>query len=143
MQDAREALMVQRRSDGTVTRRPLSPHLQVYRPQITTVLSVLHRGTGIALAAGTLLLVAWLVAAASSPAAYDGVAGFVGSPFGLLLLFGWSVALIYHLLNGIRHLAWDAGLGFEKGEYYRSGKAVVIGTGALTVVVWLVGLIAW
>ncbi len=143
MQDAREALMVQRRSDGSVTRRPLSPHLQVYRPQITSVLSVLHRATGIALAAGTLQLVAWLVAAATSPAAYRGVAGFIGSPFGLLLLFGWSVALIYHLLNGIRHLVWDAGLGFEKDEYHRSGMAVVIGTGALTVAVWLVGLIAW
>ena len=89
--------------------RPLSPHLQVYRPQLTSVMSILHRLTGIALAVGTLLLVAWLVAAATSPQAFGAIQAFNGSWIGRVLLFGWSFALFYHLCNGIRHLFWDAG----------------------------------
>jgi succinate dehydrogenase / fumarate reductase cytochrome b subunit len=124
-------------------RRPLSPHLQVYRPQLTSVLSIMHRITGVALSAGTLLLVWWLVAAASGPEAYAAASGFVGSVLGLLLLLGWSAALFYHLFNGIRHLVWDAGYGFDLPTVYRSGWAVVIATGALTVLAWIVGLVAW
>ena len=93
--------------------RPLSPHLQVYKPQITSVLSISHRLTGVALAAGTLLLAAWIIAAAMGPAAHARVAGFAGSWLGQLMLFGWSVALFYHLLNGIRHLFWDTGRGLD------------------------------
>ncbi len=89
--------------------RPLSPHLQIYRWQLTSVLSILHRATGVALSAGTILLVWWLVAAASGPEAYEGVQEFLGSWLGLLLLFGWSLSLFYHLCNGIRHLVWDTG----------------------------------
>ncbi len=84
--------------------RPLSPHLQVYRPQLTSVLSILHRITGVALAIGTLLLVWWLIAAAAGPGAYDAAQGFIGSILGRLLLLGWTFALFYHLANGIRHL---------------------------------------
>ena len=124
----------------SVQNRPLSPHLQVYRPQLTSVLSILHRATGVAVAAGTLLLVYWLASAAAGPEAYAGAQGFVGSPLGLILLFGWSVALFYHLCNGIRHLAWDAGFGFELPSVYRSGWAVVIGTAVLTLLAWIVGL---
>ena len=140
MAAVRDELMVARATDGRIIRRPLSPHLQVYRPQITSVLSIMHRFTGIALSVGMLLLVAWLVAAAKSPAAYAAVAGFIGSWIGLVLLFGWTAALWFHLLNGIRHLTWDAGHGFELSTTHRSGWAVVIGTAALTILVWI---IAW
>ena len=143
MKDVRDALMVARASDGRLIRRPLSPHLQVYRPQITTVVSILHRITGVGLGVGTLLLTWWLVAAATSAEAFGTVQGFIGSPIGLLLLFGWTLALFFHLCNGIRHLAWDVGVGFEKTEYHATGWAVVIASGALTVLVWIIGLVIW
>lgn len=116
--------------------RPLSPHLQIYRWQITMLMSIAHRITGVALAVGTLLLVWWLVALAAGPAAFAQAQGFIGSWFGLLLLFGWSVALFYHLCNGIRHLIWDAGRGFEISSMYASGYAVLAATAALTVIAW-------
>lgn len=119
--------------------RPLSPHLQVYRPQITSTLSILHRLTGLALAVGTLLLTWWLVAAAAGPEAFATAQGFIGSILGRLLLFGWTVALFYHLCNGIRHLVWDAGYGFGIETTTRSGWAVVIATAALTLVAWIAG----
>ena len=121
--------------------RPLSPHLQVYRPQLTSVLSIFHRFPGISLSVGTRLLVCWLAAAAACPDTFNSAQNFVGSWFGILLLFGWSVALFYHLCNGIRHLFWDAGYGFELPQAYASGWAVVIATGVLTLLSWIVGLI--
>lgn len=120
--------------------RPLSPHLQVYRPQLTSVLSITHRATGVALAAGTLLLVCWLIAAASGPQAFASLQSFMGSWLGLLLLFGWSVSLFYHLANGIRHLFWDAGLGFDLKTAYASGWAVLAATVALTLIAWVIAL---
>ena len=120
--------------------RPLSPHLQIYRPQITSVLSILHRATGIALSVGTLMLTWWLVAAASGPAAFASAQGFIASWFGLLLLFGWTFALFFHLCNGIRHLFWDAGQGLEIKQVYASGWAVVAASGGLTVLAWIIGL---
>jgi succinate dehydrogenase / fumarate reductase cytochrome b subunit len=122
--------------------RPLSPHLQVYRPQLTSTLSILHRITGVFLTLGTLVLVWWLVAAASGPDYFPYVQGWIGSWIGYLLLFGWSAALFYHLTNGIRHLVWDAGYGFELATVYRSGYAVVAATAALTLLAWIVGLAA-
>jgi len=122
--------------------RPLSPHLQVYQPQLTSVLSIMHRLTGIALGVGTLLLVYWLVSAASGPEAFASAQAFIGSVIGYLLLLGWSVSLFYHLANGIRHLFWDAGYGFELEHAYRSGWAVLIATAALTVLAWIIGLAA-
>jgi succinate dehydrogenase / fumarate reductase cytochrome b subunit len=119
--------------------RPLSPHLQVYRFQWTMALSILHRITGVALAVGTLLLVWWLVAAASGPEAFATVQGFIGSILGRLLLFGWTLALFYHLCNGIRHLVWDAGYGFELDVAYRSGLAVLGASVALTLISWILG----
>lgn len=119
--------------------RPLSPHLQVYRPQLTSVLSILHRLTGIALALGTLLLVWWLIAAATGPTAFDNIQSFIGSIFGRILLFGWSFALFYHLCNGIRHLVWDSGRGFEISTAYASGWLVVIASALLTVISWIAG----
>src|SRR4051794_10394846 len=118
--------------------RPLSPHLQVYRWQLTSVLSILHRVTGVALTAGTILLVWWLVAAASGPDSFDGVQGFLGSWIGLLLLFGWSVALFYHLGNGIRHLWGGTGHGLGLRRVYMSGWAVLAGTAVLTLIAWVV-----
>jgi succinate dehydrogenase / fumarate reductase cytochrome b subunit len=120
--------------------RPLSPHLQIYRWQITSVLSILHRAMGVALSAGTILLAAWLIAAASGPDAFDAMQGFVGSWFGMLLLLGWSVALFYHLLNGVRHLFWDAGYGLDIRTVHASGWAVVAGTAVLTLLAWGIGL---
>jgi succinate dehydrogenase / fumarate reductase cytochrome b subunit len=137
MTDVREALMVGRTSDGKTVRRPLSPHPQIYKPQLTTALSIFHRLTGVALSVGTLLLVWWLVAAASSDAAYASASGFMRSPIGYLLLFGWTVALWYHFCSGIRHLVWDAGFGFELPQVHASGKAVLLGTVALTMLTWL------
>ena len=117
--------------------RPLSPHLQVYRPQLTSVLSILHRITGIGLAIGTLLLVWWLIAAAIGPTAFNTVQSFIGSIIGRILLLGWSFALFYHLSNGIRHLVWDAGKGFELTTAYASGRLVVAGSVVLTAISWI------
>ncbi|MGF1629241.1 MAG: succinate dehydrogenase, cytochrome b556 subunit [Kiloniellaceae bacterium] len=126
----------------TSSNRPLSPHLQVYRPQITSILSILHRLTGVALAVGTLLLTYWLVAAASGPEAFADAQGLIGSILGRLLLFGWSFALFYHLCNGIRHLAWDAGYGFEIDTATRTGWIVVAASTVLTLLCWVAGYIA-
>jgi succinate dehydrogenase / fumarate reductase cytochrome b subunit len=116
--------------------RPLSPHLQVYRPQLTSVLSICHRIAGVGLMAGTLLLTAWLVAAAQGPEAYEILQVWLASWFGKVLLLGWTVCLFYHLLNGIRHLLWDAGWGFELKQAYATGWVVVAGTVALTLAAW-------
>jgi succinate dehydrogenase / fumarate reductase, cytochrome b subunit len=123
--------------------RPLSPHLQVYRWQLTSVLSILHRVTGVALTVGTILLVWWLLAAANGPDSFESAQGFVGSPIGLLLLFGWSVALFYHLCNGLRHLWWDTGRGLDLPSVYASGWAVLVGTAILTIVAWVAGIASW
>lgn len=122
--------------------RPLSPHLQVYKPQLTSVLSILHRITGVGLGLGTLLLTWWLVAAAYGPDAFEVVQSFVASWFGRLVLFGFTYALFYHLCNGIRHLFWDAGWGFELKTAYASGWLVVIASLGLTLVSWIAGYLA-
>ena len=132
MTDTRDALMIARGSDGRLVQRPLSPHLQVYRPQLTSVLSILNRATGIALSVGTLLLAWWFVAAATSDRSYAAVSWFMRSPVGLLFLLGWIGSLWYHFCNGIRHLAWDAGFGFDLPQVHTTGWAVVIATAVLT-----------
>lgn len=142
MKDVREAMFVGRASDGRTVRRPLSPHLQVYKPQISSTLSILHRMTGIALSAGAVVLVVWLVAAATSDEAYAWVGALLGSLIGKLLLFGWTAALWYHFCAGIRHLAWDAGYGFELPRMHQTGRLVVIAALVLTVLTWLVVLSA-
>src|ERR1700761_7716531 len=135
--------MIARNTDGKLVRRPLSPHLQVYRWPLSMALSILHRVSGVGLGVGTLLLTWWLAAAALSDDAYADAQWFLGSAFGLLLLFGWSVALIFHFCSGIRHLFWDAGIGFDQPRYNTSGWAVVIATGVATVLLWIIGLAAW
>jgi|SRR4051812_5122961 succinate dehydrogenase / fumarate reductase cytochrome b subunit len=120
--------------------RPLSPHLQIYRPQLTSVLSITHRATGVALAVGTLLLVWWLLAAATGPEQFAVVQAVLGSWIGRLLLLGWSWALFYHLANGIRHLFWDAGRGLGIKASYRSGWTVVLASIVLTAITWWMAL---
>ena len=117
--------------------RPMSPHLQIYRPQLTSMLSIIHRITGVGLALGAVLVVWWLLAAATSADYFATVDGLLTSWIGYLVLLGSTWALAYHLLNGIRHLFWDMGHGFEIETVERSGMAVVIGSGALTVLLWL------
>ena len=117
--------------------RPLSPDLQIYRPQLTSVLSISHRVTGIALSVGTLLLILWLIAAVVGPQAYQVVQGFVRSWFGLVLMFGWTFSLFFHLCNGIRHLVWDTGYGFELRTIYASGWTVVAASTMLTAATWI------
>ena len=119
--------------------RPLSPHLQVYRFQWTMALSISHRITGVGLALGTLLLVYWLAAAAAGPEAFATAQAVIGSFLGRLLLFGWTFALFYHLCNGIRHLVWDAGYGFELDTSYRSGLVVIAASVVLTLLSWILG----
>jgi succinate dehydrogenase cytochrome b subunit len=116
--------------------RPLSPHLMVYRWQLTMVLSIVHRATGVALAVGTLLLITALLALAAGPEAYANVQALCASKLGMLFLFGWSWALCYHLCNGIRHLAWDTGWGFEIPRVYLTGWAVVVVSVLMTVAIW-------
>ncbi len=119
--------------------RPLSPHLQVYRWQITMVMSIVHRATGVALAIGLMLLVLWVVAAATGPEAYTHLRELLATPLGLLILAGLTFALFFHLCNGVRHLFWDAGMGFEKNQYHASGWMVVVVSLVLTLAVLLVG----
>jgi succinate dehydrogenase / fumarate reductase cytochrome b subunit len=117
--------------------RPLSPHLQIYRPQITSILSILHRISGVILSLGLVVLVYWLASAAAGPEAYAGAVATLGSGFGKFLMFGWTLAFFYHLLNGIRHLVWDSGRGFEIPEVYRSGWTVVVLSLVMTAVFWV------
>jgi succinate dehydrogenase / fumarate reductase cytochrome b subunit len=125
--------------EAKMTERPVSPHLQIYRWPLPMLMSILHRFTGGALYFGTLLVAWWLTAAGSGPKAYGKVAGFVDSFFGRLILFGYTWALIHHMLGGIRHLIWDTGRGFSQQE--REGLALATGVGSviLTVLLWIVG----
>ncbi len=119
--------------------RPLSPHLQIYKPQLTSVLSITHRATGLALAVGTLMLVWWLFAAAAGADEFAAAQAFWYSWIGRLLLLGWSWSLFFHLCNGIRHLCWDSGWGFELKSVYRSGWTVVASSVVLTLIAWIAG----
>ena len=116
--------------------RPLSPHLQVYRPQMTSVMSILHRAAGVVLTTGTLIMTAWLVSLALGKEAYDVVVMVIGHPLGQFVLFGYSVALIYHALNGVRHLGWDLGFGLTIPQVYRNGQIVLFLTVVLTMGLW-------
>ena len=118
--------------------RPLSPHLQIYRPQLTSIMSISHRVTGAALAAGTLLLCLWLLALAAGDVWYALAAMVIGHPIGIFILFGYSVALVYHALNGVRHLTWDRGIGLTIPMVYRSGQFVLLLTIVITASMWAV-----
>jgi succinate dehydrogenase / fumarate reductase cytochrome b subunit len=119
--------------------RPLSPHLFIYKPMLTMLMSIAHRITGMALYFGTVLIAWWLLAAASGPNAYATMGSFINSVLGRLILFGYTWALVHHMLGGIRHLIWDTGRGF--GPYEREWLAIatLVGSISLTIVIWVVG----
>ena len=115
--------------------RPTSPHLSIYRWQIGNTLSILHRLTGAALALGLVALSYWFVSLAGGPDSYAAAARLFASPFGLAVLLGWTLSFLFHLLNGVRHLFWDAGKGFERTQRHLSGWFAVLGAIALTLCV--------
>jgi succinate dehydrogenase / fumarate reductase cytochrome b subunit len=130
-------------SKATATRaRPLSPHLTIYRPPITMTMSIVHRITGGALYFGTLLVAWWLIAAATSQSYFDFVNVILGSWIGRLVLFGYTWALVHHMLGGVRHLIWDTGAGLEKHAASRIAWATIAGSVMLTVLIWFAGYAA-
>ena len=122
--------------------RPLSPHLQIYRWSWTMAMSIFHRITGVANYLGIILVAVWLLAMATSPAAYDMVQGFFGSIIGRLILFGYTWSLMHHMLGGIRHLIWDFGHGMEPGTRFAMARFTLIGSVALTLAIWVVAYLA-
>ena len=118
--------------------RPLSPHLQVYKPQLTSILSILHRGTGIVLSIGSIFLVTWILVLTLGESAYQIYSQLVNNWFGKLVIFGFTFGLFYHLSNGIRHLFWDAGYGYDLKDAYISGFAVIFSSISLTLITWLI-----
>ena len=118
--------------------RPLSPHLQVYKPQLTSILSILHRGTGIVLSIGSIFLVSWILVLTLGESAYKIYSQLVNNWFGKLVIFGFTFGLFYHLSNGIRHLFWDAGYGYDLKDAYISGFAVIFSSLSLTLITWLI-----
>jgi succinate dehydrogenase / fumarate reductase cytochrome b subunit len=137
MNDIRKAQMVGKNSTAVLVERPLSPHLGVYRWAPTMLASILNRATGIALSVGSLMLVWWLVAAASGPDAFVTVQSFLGSPLGLLMLLGWTASLFFHLFGGLRHLAWDHGFLFAKPSLNPVSYLVLVLTAVATALVWI------
>lgn len=123
--------------------RPLSPHLTIFRPYINMMMSILHRITGTVNYFGTVLLAAWLAAAAGGPESFQTASAMAGSPIGLLILFGFTWSLIHHALGGIRHFIWDTGRGFDIVSVQRLSWATLLGSLSLTVITWLIGLSQW
>lgn len=132
--------MAQANSGESGKSRPISPHLSVYRMTNSMLMSILHRITGGALYFGTLLLAAWLIAAAMGPDAFVYVQSFFGSWFGKLVLLGYTWALMHHMLGGIRHLIWDTGRGFNLSSVNLLSNATIIGSLLLTALIWFFGL---
>jgi len=127
---------------GARRARPISPHLQIYRPMLTMMMSIVHRITGAALYFGMALVAWWLLAAASGPNAYATFEWAVGSIIGQIILFGFTWALLHHMLGGIRHLVWDLLYGFEPAERETLVLVSLVGSIALTIIVWVVGYLA-
>jgi succinate dehydrogenase / fumarate reductase cytochrome b subunit len=123
--------------------RPLSPHLTIFRPYINMIMSIVHRLTGMANYFGTVLIAAWLVAAAAGPDSFRTASDIAGSPVGLLLLFGYSWSLIHHALGGIRHFIWDTGRGFDIPTVRALSWATIVGSLSLTALVWVIGVAQW
>jgi len=123
----------------TAFERPLSPHLQIYRPLVNMIMSIMHRATGAALYFGTLLLAWWLIAAASGSAYFGYVDALFATWLGRLVLFGYTWALMHHMLGGIRHFIWDTGAGFENATVNRLSWLTLFGSVALTLIIWFAG----
>lgn len=121
--------------------RPLSPHLQIYRWSWTMAMSIAHRVTGAALYAGTVLIAAWLIATASGPAAYEAAQACAGSFLGRLVLFGYSFALIHHMVGGLRHFVWDMGHGYDPETRMNMARFSPAVSGAITILLWIVVLV--
>lgn len=121
--------------------RPMSPHLQVWRWHVTMATSILHRATGMALYVGILVLAGWVVALASGPDAFDAYCALLGSPPGLVVLFGLTVAFLYHLANGVRHLVWDSGKGFEPKTADMTGWAAIAFGLVAGVLIWIIAFL--
>ena len=119
--------------------RPLSPHLQIYRPMLTMMMSIMHRATGVALYFGIILLVWWFSAAAASDDYFNMVQGFFGHWFGRLVLFGFTWALVHHMLGGLRHLLWDTGRGFDLKTVEWMARANLAGSIVITILLWIIG----
>jgi succinate dehydrogenase / fumarate reductase, cytochrome b subunit len=127
---------------GWTDKRPMSPHLQVWRWHVTMATSIFHRASAVALYVGSLVLVGWLVAAASGPEAYAGYEGFLLSPFGLALLFAFTAAITYHFANGLRHLLWDMGKGLDVKDASASGWFVIGFAAVATLAIWIAAFLA-
>ncbi|NIX75257.1 succinate dehydrogenase, cytochrome b556 subunit [Microvirga terricola] len=127
-------------AEAKEAQRPLSPHLQIYRWTWTMAMSVFHRATGTALYFGFALFAIWLVALATGPRAFAAVQGFFGSPFGLLILFGYTWVLMHHMLGGIRHFIWDFGYGMERDQRIGMARLTLVGSIALTLAIWAAAL---
>ena len=125
--------------ERNLSSRPLSPHLQIYKPMLTTMMSILHRITGVGLYFGIILLVWWLSAASISDSYFDLVQGFFGHWFGRLVLFGFTWALMHHALGGLRHLLWDTGRGFDLKVVEWLARANLAGSIVLTLLIWIIG----
>ena len=131
--------MIEIRNPNMARSRPLSPHLQVYRLPLSALMSISHRATGVLLAAGSLVLVYWLAAVAGGPDTFAGAQALLGSLPGRVLLLVFTFSLFYHLGNGIRHLFWDAGLGFDLRTTHTSGVVVIVAAIVLSLVAWALG----
>lgn len=125
-------------SQNNASKRPLSPHLQIYRPMLSMMMSIMHRITGIALSAGMILLVVWLSAASMSDEYFNFVNGLLSSWIGLVVLLGFTWALFHHLLGGLRHFIWDTGRGYELNTVEWLVRANLIGSILLTIMVWAI-----
>ena len=156
LKDVRASYLVGTTSAGKLVARPLSPHLQVYRWPVSMALSIVHRATGIGLSVGALVMTGWLLAAATSDAAFATIQALLGSPLGILLIFGWTAALILHLCLGIRHLVWDTGRGYgplavqepvhhgTAARIYKYSAWIAIGIAAMAMaVVASIAIAAW
>ena len=128
-------------ADTRARERPLSPHMQIYRWPLPMMMSIAHRITGVGLYFGTILIAWWLIAVASGPGGYSRFTAFVNTWFGRLILFGYTWALIHHMLGGIRHLIWDTGRGFGPAEREWLALATIVGSVGLTLLLWIVGYI--
>ena len=125
--------------ERNLSSRPLSPHLQIYKPMLTMMMSIMHRITGVGLYFGIILLMWWLTAASISDSYFDFVQGFFGHWFGRLLLFGFTWALMHHALGGLRHLLWDTGRGFDLNVVEWLARANLAGSIVLTLLLWIIG----
>lgn len=125
--------------ERNLSSRPLSPHLQIYKPMLTTAMSIMHRITGVGLYLGIILLVWWLTAASISDSYFDFVQGFFGHWFGRLVLLGFTWALMHHALGGLRHLLWDTGRGFDLKVVEWLARANLAGSIVLTLLLWIIG----